>query len=165
MSEEPNRNLLKEAQRTNYSLRSLFFHRKLKEGEFEELIETINRIDYKNYDWSDLESLEISRTAWDYLQRNKIPPASIFCHPRIIQENSRLIIYYGCIAGLSQKGLSTIASNVAQLEIGKGKALSDERATLLATTINGFISAIVDSDADYTSVDAIRLLYATLPRK
>lgn len=160
-SEKSERDLLREAQRTSYGLRSLFFHRKLKEGELDKLIDIINKIDYKKYDWSDLESFGISKTAWNYLRKNKIPSPTIFCHPKIIQENPRLIAYYRCIAGLSQKGLSTIASSVAELEMGRGKPLSDDRAALLAGTINEFISAVVDSDTDYSPIDTIRLLFAT----
>ncbi|PIU14103.1 MAG: hypothetical protein COT21_01170 [Hadesarchaea archaeon CG08_land_8_20_14_0_20_51_8] len=153
--------LLKEAQRTSYGLRSLFSHRKLQEGEFEKLVETVGVIKSEKYTWQRLEALGISKTAWQYLKKNKISPISIFCHPDAIRENPRLITYYRCVAGLPQKGLAKLAFGTTQLETGKVAKLSQERASLLAKTINEVISAIVDSDADYSAVDAMMLLYAT----
>ncbi|MCL5265809.1 MAG: hypothetical protein M1343_11585 [Chloroflexi bacterium] len=51
MSEEPD--LLKQSQRSNYGLRSLFFYRKLQEGRFAELFETIAQLDPSKLDFSD----------------------------------------------------------------------------------------------------------------
>lgn len=124
--------LLKEAQRTSYGLRSLFFHRKLQEGEFEKLVETVGVIKSEKYNWQRLEELGISKTAWQYLKKNKIPPITIFCHPNATRENPRLITYYRCIAGLPQKGLAKLAFGTTQLETGKVAKLPLERASLLA---------------------------------
>ena len=146
MSDNPERDLLREAQRTNYGLRSLFFHRRLRESKLQELMELVSKLNATAYDWSDLEGLGIF--------------CQIFCHPDVIRANPKLITYYRGVAGLPLKGIAKLAFGTAGLETGKGK-LSPERAKQLAVSLNEIISAIVDSDPTYSLADATVLLHAT----
>lgn len=160
MSDNPERELLREAQRTNYGLRSLFFHRRLRESKLRELIELVSKLNAPAYDWSDLEGLGISKSAWNHVQEKEYPFCQIFCHPDVIQANPKLIAYYRGVAGLPLKGVAKLAFGTAGLEAGKGR-LTPERARRLAVSLNEVISAIVDSDPTYSVADAILLLHAT----
>ena len=160
MPTNPDTELLREAQRTNYGLRSLFFHRRLRESKLQKLIELVSQLDAPSYDWSDLEGLGISKSAWAYAQGKGFPACQIFCHPDVIQANPRLIAYYRGVAGLPLKGIAKLAFSTASLEARRGK-LSPERARRLAASLNEVISAIVDSDPTYSVADAILLLHAT----
>lgn len=105
MPDNPERELLWEAQRTNYGLRSLFFHRRLRESKLQELIELVSKLNATAYDWSDLEGLGISKSAWNHVQEKEYPICQIFCHSDVIQANPSLIAYYRGVAGLPLKGI------------------------------------------------------------
>jgi len=161
MHTNPDRELLREAQKTQYGLRSLFFHRRMRESKFQELIGMVSQLDPASYDWSDLEALGISKSAWNYVNGKRFPVCQIFCHSEVIQANPRLIAYYRGVAGLPLKGIAKLAFGTAGLEAGKGR-LSPERARRLAASLNEVISAIVDSDPTYSVADATLLLHATI---
>jgi hypothetical protein len=152
--------LQREVARTQYGLRSLFFHRRLREGKFQKLVRLASQLDAHAYDWSDLDNLGISQTAWDFVQKRGNSPCRVFCHPEVIQAAPSLIAYYRGIAGLPLKGVTRLAFNTANLEAGKSQ-LTPERAWQLTKALNEVISAIVDSDAEYSVADAVLLLHAT----
>lgn len=160
MKEKKEADLLKEAQRTSYGLRSLFFHRKLQELRFQQLARDADRLTPQNYKWN-LKKLNISRSAWRYVRKLKIKETQIFCHPKVVRENPKLIAYYRCLAGIPQKGMHKLVFNTSSFENGRRIDLHTEKAIEISRVINEFVSAIIDSEIEFSLTDAILLLHAT----
>jgi hypothetical protein len=66
--------LILEANRINYSLRSTFFYRKLKELGYLNVIEDIEAIvrHRRNYSWEDKKFWNITYNAWETIEKEKI---------------------------------------------------------------------------------------------
>lgn len=113
----------KEIAQTQYSLRSSFFYRDRKT--FQSLCELVEKIDSSKYDWSDFQELGISKPSWKHVQKRKILPTSVFCHPQLIMDNPILVGYYRSLALLPQKGLGRLAFSTKNLEEGQRRSLSE----------------------------------------
>ena len=158
-----NEDLLKEARRIDYRLRSTFFYRKLHELGFMDFaceIDALVKID-DSYKWVERSQWGISQGAWEYIATSELSPLRVFCHPRVIIEQPRLIAYYRNIAALSQKAVQTLAFNVKQFELGKREDLSYERALLLCQLFNTHVSTIIESTLTFSQRDLDALLFAS----
>jgi hypothetical protein len=139
--------LRKEAVQAQYVLRSSFFYARRRE--FNDLCITIDLLNVSDIRWGKPKALGISEYSWDCLTKKAIPYHHAFCHPNLIQQDPELIAYYRSLALLPQKGLQRLAFGTQKLEEGKGR-LTKQRALLLAKTLNGLISSIVDSDVAFS---------------
>lgn len=144
----------KEAEKLQYSLRSSFFYRKRKI--FPQFVNEVEKVIDEELDWSEREEIGITKTAWEYITTHKIKASRVFAHPDLIEKNIPIIAYYRSISGISQKGMSKIAHGTKTYEEGRGKP-SKKRITRIITTINSYISALIDSDPDFNLEDT-RLL-------
>ena len=147
------KNLQREAERLQYSLRSTFFYRR--RIKFKEPLEAIDRLDPSRYAWPSPQELGISKSAWEYVKNKGIPYHKVFYHPDIIIEDPHLITYYRSIALLPQKGAQRLAFGVKDMEEGRGGALSRERATLLAKLFNTYICTLIDGDPNFSLEDVL----------
>jgi len=150
-----NEDLLKEARRIDYRLRSTFFYRKLHElgfMDFAREIDALVKID-DSYKWVKGNQWGISQGAWEYVAGSELSPLRVFCHPRVIIEQPRLIAYYRNIAALSQKATQTLAFNVKPFELGKREDLPYERALLLCQLFNTHVSTIIESTLTFSQRD------------
>jgi len=158
-----NEDLLKEARRIDYRLRSTFFYRKLHELGFLDFaceIDALVKIN-DSYKWVERSQWGISQEAWEYVAGSELSPLRVFCHPRVIIEQPRLIAYYRNIAALSQKAVQTLAFNVKRFELGKREDLSYEKALLLCQLFNTHVSTIIESTLTFSQRDLDALLFAS----
>lgn len=152
MSMTLSRDLQQEAERIQYSLRSAFFFRRREV--FRNLAEEIGKLEPSHYLWDSLEELGISNSSWEYITSRGIPYAQVFCHPKVITDNPRLIVYYRLLAVLPQKGVQRLAFGVKNLEEGKGRKLSLARAQRLCQILNTYISSLIDETPTFSIDDA-----------
>lgn len=139
-----------------YSLRSTFFVRKLRGLRLFECIQQVGKLTKasKSFDWSKPRLLGIEPEAWQRCQTKGIAPVLLFCHPRVISEQPRLLLYYRTVAMLSQKGLSSlIGGNIARIEAGRIERLDADWVTKAVVTINSVLSAMVVTAADLAPHD------------
>lgn len=133
-----------------YRLRSSFMYRKQKV--LSNAIELLKSIDASKLDWHDPREIGISQTAFDYIKGQGTPLTYVFCHPKIIESNPSLILYYRGLAGLPQKGATRLAFDVAKYETGEKIPMG--KAVDLAKVLNSYISEIVDSDSKFSATNA-----------
>ncbi|TWH54039.1 XcyI restriction endonuclease [Dulcicalothrix desertica PCC 7102] len=146
-------NIVTEANRLNYRLRSTFFYRKLKEYNTLSLrnkIELLFPVEHL-YDWQDKLNWCIGEDAFNYIEQSQLHLIQVFCHPRLIREQPQLIAYYRNIAALSQKAVS----NLVKISVSKFEAddenrysLTDNNALELCKLFNEHISLIIDSSVE-----------------
>lgn len=98
-----NRDLLLEAHKINYSLRSTFSYRKLKEYNTYEFCNIINQLIpfAGDYDWTRRTDWGISESAFEQIQQSDLELIQVFAHPRLLREQPKLVAYYRNIAVLS----------------------------------------------------------------
>ena len=158
-----NDDLLKEARRIDYRLRSTFFYRKLHELGFLDFAREIDALVKigESYKWVERGQWSISQGAWEYVAGSELSSLRVFCHPRVIIEQPRLIAYYRNIAALSQKAVQTLAFNVKWFELGKREDLPYERALLLCQLFNTHVSTIIESTLTFSQRDLDALLFAS----
>lgn len=133
-----------------YRLRSSFMYRNQKI--LANAIETLKSTSTINLDWHDPREIGISQTAFDYVKSEGTQLIHVFCHPKIIESNPSLILYYRSLAGLPQKGIKRIAFDVAKYETGAKISMGD--AVDLAKVLNSYISEIIDSDPKFSITNA-----------
>ena len=138
--------LMREAERTQYALRSSFFYRL--HSVWDTLLQLVTQHSKKRPNWQRRQRWGISDVGWARIRQQKLAPLLVFCHPSLIQTEPCLIAYYRCLALLPQKGLQRLATGTQRLEEGKG-TLSKERAVRIATAINGLICLLIESDPDW----------------
>ena len=160
-------NLLTEANRINYRLRSTFFYRKLKEyGSlgFSAMVASFYPVEHL-YDWSDRERWQIGEDAFGYVASHpSLHLIQVFCHPRLLREHPRLLAYNRNIAVLSQKGVGyLIGIDVKKYEtdIENKHALDSSQAVALASVFNEHISLIVDSSIQSMTSDELHGILLT----
>lgn len=89
-------------------------------------------------------------------------PVLVFCHPRVISEQPRLLIYYRTLALLSQKGLrALVGGDVARVESGKVERLDQAWLTKLVIAINSVVSAMIAASADIEPRDLTGFQFAS----
>ena len=139
-------NLIKEAEQTQYALRSSFFYRL--HGVWDALLSLVEEHSSKKLDWRARKALGISTAAWDKVALEMVSPALVFCHPSVITSEPRLIAYYRCLALLPQKGMQRLASSTQRQEDGKS-GIDHERASAVAKAVNEILSLLIESDPDW----------------
>ncbi|MCM0592105.1 MAG: XcyI family restriction endonuclease [Gloeotrichia echinulata IR180] len=144
-------NILTEANRINYRLRSTFFYRKLKEYNtlsFRARINALLPVQHL-YTWEGRTSWGIGEDAFTYInQHPTLQLIQVFCHPRLIREHSTLLAYYRNIAALSQKAVGYLVKiNVKKIETDAVNrySLTEDQALELSRLFNEHISLIIDS--------------------
>ncbi len=147
-------NLLTEAHRINYRLRSTFFYRKLKEYKTLSLPTKINALLPVNhlYSWDNWAEWGIGEEAFIYIdQHPNLQLIQVFCHPRLIREHSSVLAYYRNIAALSQKAVKYLAAiDVKRIELDQQNKypLGEDKALTLSRLFNEHISLIIDSSIE-----------------
>lgn len=139
-----------------YSLRATFFVRKLRGMRLFEAIHEVHQLSKakNSFVWTDSESWGVDSAALERISAKGLDPLHVFCHPRVITEQPRLLLYYRTLALISQKGLSTlIGGNIAAIESGKQQELNAEWTHKVAVTLNSILSAIVTTSADINASD------------
>lgn len=143
-----------EAVRLQYELRSSFFFTRI--ADFERLVTQVDLLQPSGLDWRRRRLLGISTKAWQAVRQLGAQPHRVFCHPEVISKQPPLIAYYRSVAILPQKGAQRLAFGVANLEVAKGRKLSQEKARQLAALLNRLISAALQTDPTLT-LDRLRL--------
>jgi hypothetical protein len=149
---------------TQYSLRSTFFVRRIRSIKLHEVILEVQKLTKlkKSFIWDDLPSLGIEQKAWGILVANKINPVTYFCHPRVITEQPRLLLYYRTLALISQKGLSSIiGGGIARLEAGYNTKVSEEWVAQCAFTLNRILCIMIDSAPELSSKEFAGFQFAS----
>lgn len=158
-------NLLMEAHRINYRLRSTFFFRKLIEYGTYEFPETIKRLVpiAKNYAWDKYEKWGITKTAFSQIQNSDLSLIQIFAHPRLLREHTALAAYYRNVAALSQKSVGYLCSvNPARYENSTKTSMNQTDALALCRLFNNHISLIIDNAIEGFKREHIKgLLFAS----
>jgi hypothetical protein len=157
------KDLILEANRINYSLRSTFFYRKLKELGYLRVISDIEAIvkHSHNYSWEDKKFWNITYNAWETIEKEKIDFIRVFAHPKILVENPGLIRYYRNVAAISLKGVQYLANNVTDYENGKRNEIKYNQALELAKLFNSHISSIIESTLRINFEDIKSLMFSS----
>lgn len=160
-----NRELLVEAHKINYRLRSTFFYRKLHEYKTLDYPKTITNLipHSKHYSWEDYLNWGVSESAYVIIKNSNLDLIEVFSHPKLLREHPRLIGYYRNVSVLSQKATTYITGiNTLRFE-EKGKTnLKESQALSLAMLFNQHISLIIDSTLGELHQDEIKgLLFAS----
>lgn len=125
IAEKKDKELILEANKINYSLRSTFFYRKLKELGYLRIIKNIEAIikESNNYSWEDKKFWNITYNAWEIIEKEGIDFIRVFAHPKILVEHPALIRYYRNAAAIPLKGVQYLAYSVTDYETGKRKEM------------------------------------------
>lgn len=165
MSKKQNDELLAEAVRINYRLRSTFFYRKLNEYHTYEFPIAIQRLlpISKKYDWENYNKWGISENALNQIKKSELELIQVFCHPRLLRENPYLTAYYRNIATLSQKSVLYLSKlNVKKFENKIIEEMNETQATILSKLFNEHISLIIESALEkFGKQHIVGLLFAS----
>ena len=155
--------LILEAHRINYSLRSTFFYRRLNELGYFRIIKDIDNLvrHSSNYSWEDRKFWNITHNAWDFAQKKKINPIRIFTHPKILVEHPKLIAYYRNVAAIPLKGVHYLTFDISRYELEKKDKLDYSQAMMLCKLFNTHISAIVESTMTLKSEHVKSLMFTS----
>ena len=133
-----------------YSLRSSFFLRRLRAIDLWKAIGEVQRLANlsDSFPWTQRLSWGIEEEAWSRATEWKVEPLLLFCHPRVLTEQPRLLLYYRTVALLSQKGFtSLVRCGVERIESGRVEELPAKTVTELVVALNSVISAFVIAGA------------------
>ncbi len=134
-----------------YSLRSTFFVRRLREMDLWKAIREVSQLlkVSSNFAWTERATWGIEADAWTRIEGRAIDPLLIFCHPRVVSEQPRLLVYYRTVALLSQKGLdSLVGGSIANVEAGRTETLATDWLNKIVIAINSIVSVMVITAAD-----------------
>jgi len=158
-----NKDLILEANRINYSLRSTFFYRKLRDLGYLRVISDIEAIvkHSHNYSWEDKKYWNITYNAWETIKKEKIDFIRVFAHPKILVEHPGLIRYYRNVAAIPLKGVQYLAFDVSGYETGKKDKIDYPNALTLAKLFNTHIASIVESTRRIHYEDIKSLMFSS----
>lgn len=152
----------------SYLLKSTFFYNRLNINGYFSLFMKVKKfikIEGDKLDWSKREEWNISAEAWDIIHENKVDPALVFIHPKVLKLNPSFLKYYRSIAMLPQKGLTAISkvSNIDRIEQGKvdTNKIKSESITMLASSINEVVSVVVSVASELSEKRLEGMMYAT----
>lgn len=146
--------LLESEDFSQYSLRATFFVSRLRKMRLWHAIDHVNALHAECFTWDHRSEWGVEEDGWERIQSKGIAPLQYFCHPRLITEQPWLLIYYRNVAMISQKGLGKIiGGNIARIESGEVDELNSEWVEKLVLTLNGILSAIVETAADLDARD------------
>ncbi len=165
MTKEERKELLAEAHRINYRLRSTFFYRKLNEYhtyEFPEIIRRLIPIS-EEYDWERYNKWGITKDAFERIEWSSLSFIQVFSHPRLLREHPVLVAYYRNVAALSQKSVSYLVGiSPTRFEGESVKDMSETQALALSKLFNEHISLIIESALEGFNNEHIKgLLFAS----
>jgi len=156
--------LLKSEQFSHYSLRATFFFRRLKELKFLRVANEVEKLNLlrSSFDWAARAEWGIADEAWRRASQCRLNPLKLFVHPRVIEEQPSLLLYYRCVAMISQKGLKAlVGQDSARAETGRVACLPVEQATKFATAVNSVMSVLLSAPTPIRSRYLPIFLYAT----
>jgi hypothetical protein len=145
------------SQIAQYKIRSSFYHRKSKTIQDAQKILDSKSKDFKTLDWNHTSELGITQRAFDSIKARGLEPARIFAHPRLLQSEPKLILYYRSLACISQKGIRVMGIDTTKRE-EEGEEIARDKAIELAKLLNANISEIVESDLDFNMASALTLI-------
>ena len=144
-----NKDLLLEAHKINYQLRSSFFYNKLIEYHTYEFPEIINRLlpMETNYSWADSKGWGITDTAFHLIEKSQLHFIQVFCHPRLLREHPTLSAYYRNVSALSQKSVHYLAGiDVKKCEDYDNTGnINQAQSLALSCLYNTHISIVIDN--------------------
>ncbi len=165
MQSDERKQLLVEAHKINYRLRSTFFYRKLNEYNTYGFPETIQKLIplSKEYDWSKYNEWGVTKEALEQIRKSDLSLIQVFAHPRLLREHPVLTAYYRNVAALSQKSVSYLSGvHTMIFENGEKKDLSETQAVELSKLFNEHISLIIESALEKPNNEHIKgLLFAS----
>ncbi len=147
-----------------YSLRATFFVRKLRSMKLWEVIHEVNQLPKarNGFVWGKRNAWGIEDDAWKYVNKKRIEPLLVFCHPRALSEQPQLLLYYRTVNLISQKGLSSlIGGSVANVEAGKVTTPDKDWLTKAVIALNSIASAVIKNSADIDPRDFPGFQFAT----
>ncbi len=155
--------LILEANRISYSLRSTFFFRKLRDIGYLDILKDIEKLvqQSRNYSWEDKKYWNITHNAWDLIARERIEFLRVFAHPKVLVEHPTFISYYRNVAAIPLKGVQYLAFNVTDYELRKKTELSYSSALKLIKLFNTHISSIIESTLSITKENISSLMYSS----
>lgn len=148
VDDQEQQNLLLEAHKINYRLRSTFFYRKLVEYGTYQFPETIRRLLplADSFSWEKSEEWGISSDAFTQIEKSELSLIQVFSHPRLLREHIHLTAYYRNVAALSQKSVGYLADIPPQkFENGQSDSMDQQQALSLSVLFNEHISLIIES--------------------
>jgi len=155
--------LILEANRINYSLRSTFFYRKLRDMGYFEILKDIEKLVQQsmNYSWEDKKFWNVTHNAWDLVVGQKIDVLRVFCHPKVLVEHPKLVAYYRNVAAIPLKGVQYLAFNVTAFENHRSTNLTYQNAMTLSKLFNTHISAVIESTLSISRENIESLMYSS----
>ncbi|MFC2155027.1 XcyI family restriction endonuclease [Acidobacteriota bacterium] len=161
--DKENKDLMFEARRINYSLRSTFFFRKLKQLGYLKIIKDIEALvkESNNYSWEDKKFWNITYNTWEIIEKEGMDFIRVFAHPKILVEHPALIRYYRNVAAIPLKGVQYLAYNVSAYESGKRTEIKYKHALALTKLFNSHISAIIESTLSINFEDIKSLMFSS----
>ncbi|MBN1874668.1 MAG: XcyI family restriction endonuclease [Anaerolineae bacterium] len=128
--------------------KSEFFHQKLHDYGLLEIAYAIETVQGENLEWN-LDTLNISKLAWNKVIHHGIPPVLAFAHPHVLISIKRSIGYYRGLAMVSLKSMSNIGLSIERFETGQNKhPLEEDKAWATARHLNELISRLIESDEE-----------------
>ena len=129
-------------------LRAQFFARRLREFGFFDIAAEVQKLLLirDSFPWSKCDRFGVSQPALRAVQEADIEPLLFFLHPRVLDEQPSLLLYYRCVALLSQKGLHALAgTSVAGIESGKAARVPRAKAKQIILAVNGALSLLAET--------------------
>ena len=154
----------REPQASAAYLRAQFFARRLRElGFFNVAAEVRKLLEVKDsFPWHDIEDMGISPEAFDAVAQAGIEPLLFFLHPRVIEEQPSLLLYYRSVALISQKGFAALAGvSPASIENGKTARLPTKLAKALARAVNQVLCLLAETVQPFQRTYIEIFLYAS----
>ncbi len=165
--------LLAETTRINYRLRSTFFYRKLKEYNTLSLpvmVAELFSVEHL-YSWDERKQWGIGEDAFGYINENPdFHLFQVFCHPKLLREQPRLVAYYRNIAALSQKSVGYLAEVAGingdkirkiEADLDSKFPLSKDQAYALARLFNEHVTLIIDASIQSLTKDELHAIMLT----
>ena len=139
-----------------YSLRASFFVRRLRSIRLGQAIQEVKELTRfpDGFSWRDRRSWGIEEDVWQSIAEKGISPLLVFCHPRVLAEQPRLLLYYRTVNLVSQKGLAAlVGGNIAAIESGRVDNLDKDWLSRVVIALNCVMSALVKNAADIAASD------------
>jgi len=143
-----NKDILVEAHKINYRLRSTFFYRKLYEYKTLEFPATITQLipHSKQYSWDQYKEWGITEAAFSLVSKSDLNAIQVFANPKLLREHPHLIGYYRNIAVLSQKATKYLSDiDTKRFEDYNKTDITETQALKIAFLFNEHVSLIIEN--------------------
>ena len=152
VTDESHDALLADEDFATYSMRSAFFVRRLREVRLWAVIDDVMRLPRvrEGFSWRERAKWGIEAEAWHRItNEEQIDPLLYFCHPKVISEQPRLLLYYRTLSLVPQKGLiKLVGGNIAKIEEGRAETIPADWCRKVTLTINSLLSALTHAAAE-----------------